>query len=187
MRFDFPSNPCNVRPMNLTTFLAQAAPVATGKMLVDWNQLFQGVIALGLAIIGYLTLRANTNAKKAANAIVEVGAKTDAISAKTDAVAEVVNEVKKDVNSGRTKLEEKLIKVEDKLLIITGEKATADEKVRSEQDKAVALAATKLATPVDATAHGPARMGKAISELQDAASETTEAAEKTEDLAKKTL
>lgn len=182
--------------MNLT-FLAAAEPLATGKLLIDWNTILLAIITLmgtlGGPWIAYLVLKVKANSEKTAAALLVVSEKTDAVSEKTDKAVEVLNEVKKDVNSGRTKLEEKLTRVEDKLLVATGEKATSDEKVRSEQDKAVALAATKTTSPLPAAVHsGPARMSKAISELQDAASETidqseatTESAEKTEELARK--
>lgn len=189
MTLAFPPNPCNVSPMNLTTFLAQAAPVATGKFMVDWNTILMAAMtmmtALGVPFIAYLVLKLKANSEKTAAALVEV-------SKKTDSAVETLKEVKLDVNSGKTKLEDKLTKVEEKLLIITGEKATLGEKVRSEQDKAVALAATKVAPSAVAHAAGPERLGAAINELAAAAEETkesskdtTEAAEKTEELARK--
>lgn len=175
--------------MNLTTFLAQAAPVATGKFMVDWNTILMAAMtmmtALGVPFIAYLVLKLKANSEKTAAALVEV-------SKKTDSAVETLKEVKLDVNSGKTKLENKLTTVEEKLLLLTADKATSDEKVRSEQDKAVALAATKLATPAAAPAASPARLGKAINELAAAAEETkesseatTESAEKTEELARK--
>lgn len=148
-------------------------PVATGKLLIDWNTILLAIITLmgtlGGPWIAYLVLKVKANSERTAAALLVVSEKTDANIEKTDKAVEVLNEVKKDVNSGRTKLEEKLTRVEDKLLVATGEKATSDEKVRSEQDKAVALAAAKTAAPAPAAP----------------AEETTESAEKTEELARK--
>lgn len=148
---------------------------------VDWNVVMPAISMIVVTLVGLWLKRDIKEVKET-----------------TSKTAETVKEVKLDVNSGRTKLEDKLTKVEEKLLVVTGERAASDEKVRSEQDKAVALAAVRAAAPSPAAAPdtGKAssgkRMGAAITELAEAAEETkesseetTESAERTEELARK--
>lgn len=169
MRLYFQANPCSVSDME-TNVVAQV--ITTPKFAVDINT----VMLAAMSLIGTIVITVG-------------GIVLALINSKVNKTKEATDLIHTAVNSGKTANEKQITDLTAEVKSLTSKVEVKDERIRGQQDRlasqpmAAGVIAATVAPAVPVT--GPARMGKAISELQDAAAETTEAAEKTEELARK--